>query len=217
MSPAGADSGRSIDNRRSFLEGLGISWQHLVCAKQVHGGNIRIVSAPDTGKGALRFDDAIDDTDAFITDQRQIPMAIFTADCLPVFFYAPKRKVAAIAHAGWRSSYKGISAKVVCAMREVFAVAPGELLVWFGPSIRSCCYEVGGDFIKYFPGSLVERNGSCYLDLVRVNIDQAVREGVAETNIDPQSPCTYCCGDKFFSFRRQGVSCGRGMSVIMLK
>jgi YfiH family protein len=211
------DTAESLDNRKNFLKPLGIDYRSLVCAKQIHANNIRHVKEKDKGRGALSYDTAIPDTDAFITDRKNLPLAIFTADCLSIFLYDPKTPAIGLVHAGWRSSKDHIAAGVLESMREKFSSRSKNIRVGFGPAIRSCCYEVGRDFRDYFSDGLIRKGSNYYLDLVGVNKKELLDCGVDEKNIFDPEICTSCSGADFFSFRRQGNACGRMMSVAMLK
>lgn len=217
MSLCYGDTTDSLDNRKKFLKNLGIDYQDLVCAKQVHGSNIEYVTAKDLGRGALSYDNAIDDTDALITDKKNIPLAIFTADCLPIFLYDPNAQVIGLVHAGWLGSRDNVAIKAIRLMEERFGSRPKDLYVDFGPAIRDCCYQVGKEFRRFFSEDLIERNGYYYLDLVNLNKKQVLDSGVKEKNISDINTCTSCKNQEFFSYRKEGKSCGRMMSVIMLK
>jgi polyphenol oxidase len=210
------DTSSSLDNRKKFLTELGIPWRDLICAKQVHGDNIGIVGKSDLGRGALNYEQSFDSTDAFVTAEKNVPLGIFTADCLPVFIFDPIKKVIAMVHAGWRSSHKGITAKVVNIMHNYFGVQPADILLWVGPAIGRCCYQVGEEFRDYFPDSVVKKDNAYFLDLINVNFRQAIAQGVLPANLDAFSHCTFCHNQEYFSFRRQGQDSGRCMSVIML-
>jgi len=205
------------NNRKTFLSGLGINYLDLVCAKQVHGSKIQYVQEEDRGRGALAYDTALADTDAFITDKRNLPLAIFTADCLPIFLYDPKIPAIALIHAGWRSSQENITAKVITFMQDKFNTHPENLFVSFGPAIRECCYEVGEEFGELFSQYLRQKNGHYYLDLAGINKSKILDSGIKETNIFDSRICTSCKNTDFFSYRREGNSCGRMMSVMMLR
>jgi copper oxidase (laccase) domain-containing protein len=56
-------------------------YQDLVCAKQMHASSVSFAQEKDRGKGALSYENAIPDTDALITDKKNLPLAVFTADC----------------------------------------------------------------------------------------------------------------------------------------
>jgi len=211
------DTAEAINNRKSFLSELGIDYRNLVCPRQVHKDGIKCVTEKDKGKGALLYGDSVPDIDAFITDKANIPLAIFSADCLSVFLYDRLTPAIGLVHAGWRSSKLGIIPKTVKLMQEKFNTDPSKLYAGFGASIRGCCYEVSPEFKEYFTTGLKEKNGHFYLDLAEVNRAQLIAAGLNEANIYPPQVCTFCNNDEFFSFRKEGVSCGRMMSVVMLK
>jgi len=207
----------SLQNRKVFLSPLGIDYRRLVCAKQIHGSNIKYADEADAGKGALAYLDAIPDTDALITNKKGLPLAIFTADCLAVFLYDPRHQAIGLVHAGWRSTRDKILSKTILRMQELFKTEPGGLVLTFGPAIGSCCYEVEEEFKKFFPKAVISRNGRFYLDLELENKNQALAEGLRQENISGPGDCTFCAPKKFFSFRREGEEAGRMMSVLMLK
>jgi YfiH family protein len=217
MSLLYGDIKNALNNRNNFLGCLGIDYKDLVCARQVHGSFIKYVQETDRGKGALSYDTAVANTDAFITDQKNLPLAIFTADCLSIFLYDTQNNSIGLIHAGWRSSQEKIVAKTIQLMQGKFNTQTKDLYIGFGPAIRSCCYEVGEDFKQLFSGELIQRNGHYYLDLLTINKIQLLDLGVKETNIFDSKICTSCQNKTFFSYRKDGKSCGRMMSVVMLK
>lgn len=217
MSLSYGDTRGSLNNRKNFLSTLGIAYQDLVCAKQIHASCVRYVKEKNRGSGALSYDTSIADTDALVTDNRNLPLAVFTADCLPIFLYDPVAPAIGLIHAGWRSSRENITAKTIRLMQERFNTKASALYLGFGPAIRSCCYEVGEDFNKILPSSIIKRNGRYYLDLVQINKKQASDLRVKENNIFDSKVCTFCRNEEFFSYRKEGKACGRTMSVIMLK
>lgn len=193
--------------RQNFLYELGIDYKNLVCAKQVHGSQIRYVQE----------EGSIDNTDALITDRKNLPLAIFTADCLSIFLYDPLRPAIGLIHTGWRSTQENITAKTVKLLQKEFNTEPKNLSVGFGPAIRECCYKVSQDFSNFFSYDLIETNDHYYLDLVKINKIQLLDSGVKEINIFDSKICTSCQNQEFFSYRKEGNSCGRIMALIMLR
>lgn len=207
----------SLANRRDFMEGLGIDCRSLVCAKQVHGCHIEYADLKDAGRGAVSQESAFDNTDALITDKKNVPLVIFTADCLPVFLFAPRINAIGLIHAGRRSTRENIAVKTIQFMQEKFSCDAKEFYASFGPAIRSCCYEVGHDLKNEFPENYLEKNARYYLDLIRINREQILSSGVKEKNIYDSGICTSCRNSDFFSYRKEGSGCGRMVSLIMLK
>jgi len=207
----------SLVHRQRFLSELGIDYGNLVCAQQIHGNNVIYAQEKDQGRGALTYASAIEQTDALITDKKNTPLAIFTADCLSVFVFDPLAPAVGLVHAGWRSSKEEIIKNTVITMQKKFNSQVGKLCVMFGPVIRECCYEVGKEFNDYFSFGLNRRNGRFYLDLISINRKQAQELGILEENIFDCGICTSCRNDEFFSYRKESKNCGRMMSVMMLK
>ncbi|MDP2904759.1 MAG: peptidoglycan editing factor PgeF [Candidatus Omnitrophota bacterium] len=217
MSLSYGDASASLDNRKKFLAGLGVDHKSLVCAKQIHSGNLACIDKSHRGCGAVSYNDALDACDGFVTAAKDVPLAIFTADCLPVFIYDPKTPAIGLVHAGWRGSLENIAGSAVRLMRQRFNSRSVDIRVGFGPAIRGCCYEVSVDFQAKFRAGVSVKNGRLYMDLVEVNKAQLLGQGIRPENISEDPVCTFCGGEDFFSFRREKDACGRIISVIMLK
>ena len=206
-----------FENRKKFLSAIGIDYRSLVCAKQVHGKSVVYVGQDHKGSGAFNYDNSVSDTDGFLTDQKNLPIAILTADCLSVFIYDPKRPAVCVLHAGWRSTEKNICGEAVRLMQEKFGSRPDRLLVGFGPSIRSCCCKMENNFKSNFPFGLINRDGNLYMDIALINSRQLIACGIQGKNIFDPKLCTYSQNQDFFSFRKEAEDAGRMISVIMLK
>jgi len=217
MSLCHGDTAEALDNRRRFLDGIGIDYRRLVCCQQVHADNINYIKEEYCGRGALSREDSLPQTDGMLTDKPDVALAVFTADCLPVFLYDPRRPAIGLVHAGWRGTRLGIASKAVSMMRDRFDSRPLDLRAGFGPAIRKCCYEVGGEFGGFFDCGLSPSNNRYYLDLIGLNRKQLLEAGLRQENISDCGICSSCSNREFFSFRREGDSCGRMISVAMLK
>jgi polyphenol oxidase len=208
------DMGFEGGSRNKAYPNLGINWRNLVGISQVHGCNVVKVDKRHRGKGVLRRSTAIQDTDAVFTDAKGLPIAILTADCLPLFLFDTKKRIGALAHAGWRGVQQNIIPKTLKKMRENFKTDVSDVVSVFGPAIGSCCYEVGKEFLKYFPGKLKRRQGKLYFSLAEEAFLQLKDSGVKSRNIYDTGICTSCMNHEFFSYRREDKSSGRSMSVL---
>jgi hypothetical protein len=90
------------------LQNLSIDYRKLVCLKQAHKADVIEVGSSDK--------ETYPNSDAMITKTKDLPLAIFTADCLSLFFYDPKNEVIGLGHAGWKGSLGEIAKKIVMAM-----------------------------------------------------------------------------------------------------
>ena len=217
MSLCYGDTKESLNNRKTFLGNLGVDYRDLVCAKQIHSSCVRYAKEEDKGSGALSYDSSVPDTDAFITDKKRVPLAVFTADCLSVFLFEPKKSIIGLVHAGWRSTKEKITTKTVQLIQREFDIQAKDLCAGFGPAIRGCCFEVGAEFKDDFAYGLKERVGSYYLDLAGINKKELLDLEVREDNIFDPGICTSCRNGEFFSYRKEGKTSGRMMSIILLR
>ncbi len=217
MSLCYGDTKNSLKNRENFLSPLGINYRDLICAKQIHGKNVAYVTEASKASGALDYDSSVNNIDAFATDKKGLPIAILTADCLSVFIYDPSKPAIAIVHAGWRSTEVNICDETVKFMQQKFNSQPDRLLVGFGPSIRSCCFEVENNFKSNFTFGLIQRDNRVFMDIALINQRQLINSGVQEKNIFDPKICTFCDNQNYFSFRKKADQAGRMISVIMLR
>lgn len=211
------DVKKAIENRKLFLTRLKINPAKIICAQQRHTDNILTVAKKDCGRGALSYENAFDSVDAFITNQKNVPICVFTADCQSVFLFDKKNMAIGIVHSGWKGTHQNITAKTVALMQEKFKTLPKNLYAFLGPSIRKCCYEVGAEFKEYFFGFVKEKAHKLWFDNAGANKKQLMDQGLEADNIIDCGLCT-CCNEKdFFSYRRNPSSSDRMISVMMLK
>jgi YfiH family protein len=225
------------ENRRRFQTAAGVPDLPLIALKQFHSDVIHVFDdAPaDPCRG-----------DASITNLPNLLLAIQTADCVPILLVDPKKRAIAAIHAGWRGTLARIAAKTIGKMQMHFGTDPADLLAAIGPSIGPCCYEVGTEvateFLSQFPDAPDYfdefRTGDepnpiqwlnmmppghqpppkgVLLDLRKANRSQLLAAGLRPQNIHTIDLCTACHPDLLFSYRKQGPTSGRLMSVLALR
>jgi YfiH family protein len=182
-------------------------------ARQVHGADVLRVAAPGpAGTG-----------DALLTDRPGLPLAVFTADCVPIVIHDPVGGRLAAIHAGWRGTAQAVAGAAARALIDAGG-DPRRFVAALGPSIGPCCYEVDGPVIERleaaFPGrwpawTTARGPARWLLDLWRANADQLVDAGLRAEAIDRLDLCTFCRGDLFYSYRR-GAGSGRLATVAAL-
>ena len=191
----------------------------LVLMGQVHGDRIFIVDGDGHPPGS------IPECDGLITDRPGVALGIRTADCVPLLFVDPIRRVIGVAHAGWRGTALGIAAKMVDLFENRFSSRAEELLIAVGPSIGVCCYQVDApvyDALSSRPGAEgflhpCEEPGRWMLDLASANRCELTNRGALSTNIFSTGHCTACRQDLFFSHRASLGCTGRQVNFLMLR
>jgi len=173
----------------------------FIVANQIHSANIYIVSKNEE-LGWDSLDNAIENSDALITNQQNIMLTILTADCVPILLFDPKQKVVAAVHAGWKGTKKEILFKTIQKMQETFNSKPKDILAGIAPSIGKCCYEVDWNVAQHFKlikSAYDEKAEKYMLDLPYINKLQLLRAGLEEENIEMSNVCTACEVEHYFS------------------
>jgi hypothetical protein len=163
--------------------------------------------------------------DGILTNYRQLALGILTADCAPILFYDPKKKIIGAAHVGWRGAYKRITKKIInfylkngSSLKDIYIV--------IGPCISQRNYEVKNDFKKKF----VKQNSNNkkyfkskanknFFSLKDYIAGQLKEFGIK--NIEIIKKDTFNVKNNFFSARRslknKNNDYGRNISIIMIK
>lgn len=212
-----------LSNRRMVMQLLGADLPDMVCCQQVHGNQVAVVDRSYAGRGALRYEDALPGTDGLVTAIPGLVLATFYADCVPVFLFDPVRKVVGLAHSGWKGTMGLITVKVLEVMGGQFNCRPEDIMVYIGPGIGPCCYEIQADLadkvLSAFPGDndiISIKQKRIMWDLKETIRRCAINYGVPGSNITVSSWCTSCHTEYFYSFRKEQGKTGRMAALITL-
>ncbi len=162
--------------------------------------------------------------DAIITNQNKLPIAVLTADCVPVLLFDSQKKIIAAIHAGWKGAFKGIIYKVIKFMLNK-GCKRKNIIAAIGPSIAQKNYNVQEDFKKKFIKKhkknkifFKNRNKQIYFDLPNYVKSQVKINRI--NRIDMKNVDTYDKKNNFFSARRslklKHEDYGRNISIIMI-
>lgn len=177
-----------------------------VWLNQVHG--IEVVDAVAPPREACG--------DASVASARSVVCAVLTADCLPVLFCDDAGHTVAAAHAGWRGLAGGVLEATVARM----GVSPERLLVWLGPAIGPDAFEVGPEvrdaFLCRNPRAAMAfkpaaTSGKLLGDLFA--LARLLLSDCGVTRVYGGGVCTYTDPERYFSYRRDGVT-GRFASLV---
>ncbi len=223
----GDDPAAVLENRRRYFAALGLDASELVCCQQAHGTYISKVTAKDKGRGALAAATAIPACDGLMTDEKGVPITMNYADCTPLFFFDPKKKVIALSHGGWRGTAGNIAGLTIAKMEKNYGSKREDILCAIGPAIGFECFEVGEEVVEEFYRlftdkemdrlSMRKANGKYLFDLPMANLRLLEKAGIPANHIENAGLCTYCHDDLFFSYRKAGGKTGRHMAVMALR
>lgn len=207
----GDDLDRVAANRSRACEALAIS--HFACGRQVHGANLERVGLERADAGFMDPSSAFDATDALITSDAGIALAILTADCFPLALADPRHGTVMVVHAGWRGIAAGIIGRAVAAFDD-----PRSVKAAVGPGIGVDHYEVAENVAAAVTAgaetdAVVRTNGGrVHLDL-GATVERSLR-GRGVRHIETAEVCTACEEERFFSYRRDSVT-GRQALIAM--
>ena len=200
------DNPQAVARNRQLLEPLVPS--EPVWLEQVHG---TVVANADAASCRVQ-------ADACIARHRGAVCVVMTADCLPVLICDEAGTVVAAVHAGW----KGLVAGVIEATVKAMDVEPHQLMAWLGPAIGQEAFEVGAEVRAAFIAhqaraaeAFVAQGGEGkYLADIYLLARQRL-EALGIGKVSGGNYCTYHQKDRFFSYRRDGVT-GRMGTFIWL-
>jgi YfiH family protein len=192
----------------------------FACAEQVHSSRIQIVRKLAKSR---RFPAV----DGFLTEVPAQPLAIFTADCVPIFLSADGARVVGLLHAGWRGVRKLILPRAIRIIKQKWGIQPSDVQAWSGPHIGPCCFEVQWDVARFFPATRLRR-GSGGQARWTIDLEKELRKQAKQLGVRWLVPRSLGGGGvskkafkgctmheaRFFSYRRDKTP-KRQVSVIM--
>ncbi len=210
-----------LENYRILGDAVGFSPENTVFTKQIHSDRIERVGRNDRGRG-LCFP-VPEDCDGLVTDEPEVALTVFSADCTPILLFDPVKKAIGAVHAGWRGTAAGIAGKAVEKMVQEFGCEPKNIRAAIGPCISQCCFETDEDVPNAMLASFGREAWECiqtkgekyYVNLKGLNTLSLRRAGVE--GIDIAQACTACQPERFWSHRRVGNARGSLAAVIMIR
>ena len=191
-------------NRRRVCGALGLDPDGVSLGRQVHGARMRTLDAPSVPglfTGALR---GWPEGDGLATRTPELGLAVLGADCLPVLLWHRDGPAVAAAHAGWRGLVAGVLGAAVRTLGT-----PARLGAAIGPGIGPCCYPVSAEVRDRFAAAFGQAAVRApAVDLAAAARAALVAEGMEEAAIVTVEACTSCEAERFYSYRRDGESCG---------
>lgn len=201
------------ENYRRYCASIGSKSEKLVLSDQVHETTVRYVDERDCA--GTEIVKKLKDVDGMITDIPELVLATSYADCVPLFFCDPVKRIVASSHSGWKGTVAGIGAETIRKLHKM-GCQPEDIEVLIGPSICQKCYEISEDVAKQFAtayeademeqilqkGRVTGEGEQKYqLDLWAANWFQLKRAGVQPEHIHLAGVCTCCNHELLFSHR----------------
>jgi len=217
----GDDPEPLFENYKRITAVLGTRPENLVCTRQVHEDNVRTVGAADClGDIFQPIDEA---ADGLVTAEREVALAMFSADCIPILLWDAGTGAVGAVHAGWRSTVLDIAGIAVQKL-ESLGAKPQNIRAAIGPGIGPCCFETDPEVpeaVKALWGGEMPTcirslgGGKSAVDLKEVNRCLLLRAGLLPEHMTVSEYCTMCEPELFWSHRRSERVRGSQAAIIL--
>ena len=216
--PGSKDDASSVKkNLKIVIKKISKTAKNIYLLHQIHSNKFIFIDQKTTFKSKPK-------ADAVITNQKNFPIGILTADCVPILICDEKKNFIAAIHAGWKGAYKDIISKVIKFMIKKGS-NPKNITAVIGPAISIKNYEVKKDFKRKFIKKnkknkifFKKKKNAIYFDLT--NFVKSQLKSIKIINIDTVNIDTFDKKNNFFSARRslklKHDDYGRNISIIMI-
>lgn len=199
------------ENFRRICGVMNVDMEQVVVSAQEHHTHIYNATAADCGRGVTR-ERGYSDIDGLLTDEPGVVLCTQYADCVPLLFVDPVKRVVGTSHSGWKGTVARIGAVTVERMCADYGCRREDILAGIAPSIGPCCFEVDTPVYEAF--SHMEGWDECcathdpgdkfHIDLWEVNRRILLDAGLQPGHITVTDLCTRCHPDLFWSHRAAG-------------
>lgn len=164
----GDDPFNVYKNRTKILSLFGYNNSiNMISLNQVHGNDILIIDENFLKNNPKSTNDNCMDqdllfkyyADAIITNIPKTPIMVMGADCNLILITDTKNKIVAAVHAGWKGVLNHIILNVLESMTNKFNSQLKDIYVFFGPSIRKCCFKVNKDVFDFIFTEICQSHG----------------------------------------------------------
>ena len=196
----------------NFFNNINFDVNKAIFMHQVHKDNIVKIDENNINLFGGR-ERLVENTDALITNLKNTPLIVQTADCVPIILYCDESKSIAAIHSGWRGTVLNIVSKTIDLMIKEYNANLSKMYAYIGPYIALKDYEVGDEVAVHFQNKTM-MNSKWHIDNGLEVKKQLLDCGVLENNIELSNLNTY--DEVFYSYRRDGVQVGRILTVAIL-
>ena len=218
----GLGSGDKKENVLKNLEfvcnKIGCKKESLITLNQKHTNHVVHFKNENSVENKLN-------ADAIVSEVKNIGIGILTADCAPILFYDPKKKIIGCAHSGWKGALNGIIKNTIKKFNELNS-KNNDIIAVVGPCINKKNYEVEIDFFQKFVS--LEKNNENFFQKINnqkyiFDLRGFINNEISNLNINNVENIemdTFSHSNFFYSYRRSRLNrekdYGRCISVILM-
>ena len=207
-----------LKNLQFVSKKIGCKEKSLITLNQKHSDQVVHFENAKSVKNKLS-------ADAIVSQVKNTAIGILTADCAPILFYDPQKKIIACVHAGWRGALNGVIKNTVKKFNSLNSNSD-DLIAVIGPCIKMSNYQVKTDFFEKFIS--YDKNNEIFFEKKDeesyfFNLRSFVNRELTKLNIkniENIEMDTFSEEEFFFSYRRSRLNnendYGRCISVILM-
>jgi len=165
---------------------LGLGDRHWITAQQVHAAGVAVVDRSATSP--------VPGVDGLVTNDPQVCLGIYVADCGPVWLVDPVRRAIGCVHSGRKGTELGVVPAAIAQMRTAFGSEPADIVAQLGPCIRPPHYEV---------------------DFAAQIVAQCREAGLVQ--VHDSGACTASAPNRYYSYRAEKGQTGRMLAIAALR
>lgn len=210
------DEGKDVLKHRKLLaDTLGVSLDRFTFVHQHHSDLIEKVDTNDIGRGLYSFEDGLE-CDALYTYEKNVPLCIFHADCVPIFFIDEDTSLVGIIHSGYKGTLKHIAYKAIKQVSEKENIPFNRFKFYIGPYRMVSSFSIDENnkteikeagLETAIKGNFFDNGAAVISDLLKLGIKE---DQISSINIDTVTePLCYSAKLK--------TPVGRMVSLIYLK
>lgn len=217
----------TLNNLKIVAKDLNFNFENICRPIQTHSNNVKVVTK-EKGINISEFKN----TDALITNEKDTPLAITTADCIPIIVFDKEKKIIANVHSGWKGTLNEIIINTIKELQNNFNSNIQDLLFFFGPAICQNCFEVDEDVKDLFynkfsylknineiikKARIINNIQKYKIDTLLLNKSLLLNLNIPKENMYFANICT-CCNSKYihsYRARKEGLF-GLGITIISL-
>lgn len=211
---------KNEEDYKKVCEDLNLNKNYLKIELQIHSNIVKCVMN----------NDLVTDADGLITNIKNLPLFIRTADCISFILYDSVKEVIGNIHSGWKGTLGRIIENGIMKMKDNYFSNIEDIIICVFPSILYCHFEVEDDVYKLYKnefkelkninkyikkGEIKDGKQKYFIDTVSINKQMMIDLGIKNENIYLSNMCTYCNNDLFYSYRKKDN--GRNLTVIEMK
>ena len=207
-----------VKNLKIVCKSIGCDSDSLITLNQVHSNKVIYFENKTSVKNKLSGD-------AIVSKVKNTAIGILTADCVPILFYDPVKKIIGCVHSGWKGAFNGVIKNTIKKFNDLNS-KNSDLIAVVGPCIDKQNYEVENDFYNKFLSKekknekfFYKKNKEKYIFDLRGYVNNEILN-LNVQNIENIDLDTFSRSELFYSYRRSCLNkekdYGRCISVILM-